>query len=166
MKRRSGVRSRLDAILGVLSGGRWSSVGGGSVSEMHKRDLSTGRRSLETRRRRSTSRSSERKGEVDDEPATLRRSISGYFTASEDFSETDDETPKADRSESKLLKSSMRCRSPSAAARRCIEFQTAEKSLDRRQSVKTTPTNTEKGEGSKKQRRKKQKDRTQRPFQK
>ena len=98
----SGVRSRLDAVLGVLSGGRWSSTGGGSVSERPERDLNTGRQSSETRRRCSISQRSERKVEADEEPETLRRSLSGYFTASEDFSETDDETPKAGHSGSKL----------------------------------------------------------------
>ena len=59
----SGVRSHLDAILGVLSGGRWSSEGGGRSSERHKQDQSTGRRSSEKGRKLSISRSPERKGE-------------------------------------------------------------------------------------------------------
>ena len=109
VERWSGVRSRLDAILGVLTGGRWSSAReGGNMPRRPGHDLSTGGKSSEVRRRRSISRTSERKVEFGAEgQGTLRRSLSGYFTASEDFSESEDETPKADHSEVKI-KSAMK----------------------------------------------------------
>ena len=61
------VRTRLDAILGVLSGGGRSSTGGGSDSERHRRDPSIGGRSSEKGRKQSTPRSSE---SSEDEPPT------------------------------------------------------------------------------------------------
>ena len=85
-------------------------------------DLSTGGKSSEARRRRSISQSSERKVEAGAEgQGTLRRSLSGYFTASEDFSESDDEMPKADHSEAKL-KSAMKYRTPSDDSRRPVSY--------------------------------------------
>jgi len=145
----SGVRSHLDAILGVLSGGRWSSIRGrqwlrGAQARSERRKTKFGEREEAKHLQKLRE-----KGEVEDEAQTLHRSMSGYFKASEEFSETDDETPKPGRSESKLLKSAIRWRSPSTGAWRRIEFQTAEKSSDKRQPVKTTPTTTEQGEGSK-----------------
>ena len=57
VERWSGVRSRLDAILGVLTGGRWSSAReGGNISQRPGRDLSTRGKSSEARRRRINSR--------------------------------------------------------------------------------------------------------------
>ena len=47
VERWSGVRSRLDAILRVLTGGRWSSAReGGSSTQRPGHDLSTGGKSL------------------------------------------------------------------------------------------------------------------------
>ena len=79
--------------------------------------------------------------EVEEGQGTLRRSLSGYFTASEDFSETDDETPKADHSEAKL-KSAMKYRTPSDDSRRQIKFRTIAKNPEKR-PAKITPKNPE-----------------------
>ena len=58
------VRTRLDDILGVLSGRGRSSTRGGRGSGRQWRDPSIGGRSSEAGRRRSTSRTSEKKDEV------------------------------------------------------------------------------------------------------
>jgi len=118
-----------------------STRGRGSTTQRPERDLNTRGQSSEARRRRSISQSSERKVKVDEEPGTLRRSLSGYFTASEDFSETDDETPKADHSEP-ILKSAIKYRTPSDDSRRQIKFRTTEKNPEIR-PTKFTPKNPE-----------------------
>ena len=112
------------------------------MSKRPGRDLSTGGKSSEARRRRSISRSFERKVETGVEgQGTLRMSLSGHFTASEDFSESDDETPKVDHSEAKL-KSAMKYRTPSDDSRRQIKFRTTTKNPEKR-PAKNTPKHPE-----------------------
>ena len=105
------VRTRLDAILGVLSGGGRSSTRGGSGSERHRRDPSIGGRSSETRRRRSTSRTSQKKEEVP---------------------KSENEAPEACNSEVKTLRSALKHRSQSYEPRRRIDSRSSEKALEKR----------------------------------